>query len=142
MMVMEDRSMNGEPLQTESPNPALGKEHGDVGCAMGIAGERVSGEGTWKREARRVTLLAAELGVVLDKETLILCDVRDLMALRLSLQRALAGEARRPWAILRPDARYGSLAFHATACGRATVGACWPAALAKLARALGYRLTR
>ena len=113
-----------------------------MGCALGIVAERFSGEGTWNREARRVTLLAAELGVVLDKETLILCDVRDLMALRLGLQRALAGEARRPWAILRPDARYGSLAFHDTVCGTAMVGAFWPAALAKLVRALGYRPTR
>src|SRR5919206_633099 len=112
MMVMEDQSMKGEPLQTESPDPVLGRENGDVGCAMGIVAERFSGEGTWNREARRVTLLAKELGVVLDKETLILCDVRDLMALRLGLQRALAGEARRPWAIRRPDARYGSPAFH------------------------------
>src|SRR5919204_6809065 len=108
MMVMEDRSMEGELLQTESPDPALGKEDGDVGCAMGIVGERFSGEGTWNREARRVTLLAAELGVVLDNDTLILCDVRDLMALRLGLQRALAGEARRPWSILRPSAGSGS----------------------------------
>ena len=134
--------MKGEPLQTESPNPALGKEHGDVGCTMGITDERFGGEGTWNREARRVTLLAEELGVVLDKETLILCDVRDLMAVRLGLQRALAGEARRPRAIRRPDARHGSLAFHDTACGTATVGAFWSAALAKLARALGYRPTR
>ena len=134
--------MKGEPLRTESPDPVLGKEDGDVGCAMGIVAERFSGEGTWNREARRVTLLAKELGVVLDKETLILCDVRDLMALRLGLQRALAGEARRPWAILRPSAGSGSLAFHDTACGTATVGAFWPAALAKLVRALGYRSTR
>ena len=111
-------------------------------CVMGTVGERFSGAGTWNGEARRVTLLAAELGVVLDKETLILCDVRDLMALRLGLQRALAGEARRPWAILRPSAGSGSLAFHDTACGTAAVGAFWPAALAKLVRALGYRLTR
>jgi hypothetical protein len=110
MMVMEDRAMKGEPLQTESPNPALGKEHGDVGCARHTVAERFSGEGTWNREARRVTLLADELGVVLDKETLILCDVRDLMALRLGLQRALAGEARRPWAILRSGAGSGSVA--------------------------------
>ena len=134
--------MKGEPLQTESPDPVLGKENGDVGCAMGIVAERFSGEGTWNREARRVTLLANELGVVLDKETLILCDVRDLMALRLGLQRALAGEARRPWAILRPAAHHGSLAFHDPVCGTATGGAFWPAALAKLARALGYRPTR
>jgi hypothetical protein len=111
MMVMEeDPSMAGEPLQTESPDPALGKEDGDVGCAMGTVGERFSDEGTWNREARRVTLLADELGVVLDKETLILCDVRDLMALRLGLQRALAGKAQRPWAILRPGAGSGSVA--------------------------------
>jgi hypothetical protein len=142
MMVMEDRAMKGEPLQTESPNPALGREHGDVGCARHTVAERFSGEGTWNREARRVTLLADELGVVLDKETLNLCDVRDLMALRLGLQRALAGEARRPWAILRPRAGSGSLAFHDTACGTATVGAFWSAALAKLVRALGSRPTR
>jgi hypothetical protein len=142
MMVMEDRAMKGEPLQTESPDPVLRKEHGDVGCAMGIAAERFSGEGIWNREARRVALLAEELGVVLDQEMLILCDVRDLMAQRLCLQRALAGEARRRWAIRRPDARDGSLAFHDTACGTATGGAFWPAALAKLARALGLRPTR
>src|ERR671933_2160439 len=120
MIVMEDRAMNAEPLRTESPDPVLGKENGDVSCAMGIAGERFSGEGTWNREARRVTLLATELGVVLDKEMLILCDVRDLMALRLGLQRALAGEARRPWAIRRPAAHHGSLAFHDPVCGTAT----------------------
>jgi hypothetical protein len=137
--------MKGEPLQTESPDPVLEKEHGDEGCAMGIAAERFSGEGTWNHEARRVTLLAEELGVVLGKETLILCDVRDLMALRLGLQRALAGKARRPWAIwaiLRPGAGSGSLPFHDTAYGTATGGACWPAALAKLVKALGYRRTR
>src|SRR3954452_9908540 len=106
MMVMEDRSMRNEHTTRHLQSPvaihdALGKEDGDVNCAMGIVGERFSGEGAWNREARRVTLLAAELGGVLDEETLILCDVRDLMALRLCLQRSLAGEARRPWAILR-----------------------------------------
>ena len=121
---------------------ALGKEDGDVGGAMGTVGERFSGEGTWNREARRVTLLAAELGVDLDEETLILCDVRDLMALRLWLRRALAGEARRSWAILRPGADYGSIAFHDRVCGTAPVGTIWSAALAKLARALGYRPAR
>src|SRR5438874_7039427 len=125
--------MEGEPLQTESPDPALGKEDGDVGCAIGTVGERFSDEGTWNREARWVTLLAAELEVVLDEETLILCDVRDLMALRLCLQRALAGEARRPWAILRPGADCGSIAFHDRVCGTAPVGAFWSAARARLA---------
>ena len=131
--------MKRAPLQTESPVPALDKEDGDVGCAMGTVGERFSGEGTWNREARRVTLLAAELGVVLDKETLILCDVRDLMALRLGLQRALAGEARRPWAILRPGC--GSSASRRVPV-TAAVGALWSAALAQLVHAAGYSSTR
>ena len=155
--------MKGEPLQTESPDPVLGKEHDDVGCAMGIVAERFGGEGTWNREARRVTLLADELGVVLDKEMLILCDVRDLMALRLCLQQALAGEARRPWAILRRQSsvasgqwsvvgrewpvgrrqRFALWRLTTDACGTATVGAAiCSAALAKLAGALGYRPTR
>jgi hypothetical protein len=110
-----------------------------VGCAMGIVAERVGGEGTWNREARRVTLLAEELGVVLDKETLILCDVRDLMALRLCLQQALAGEARRPWAILRPGC--GSSASRQL-CVTAAVGAFWSAVIAKVAHAVGYSSTR
>ena len=110
-----------------------------MGCAMGIARERFGGEGTWNREARRVTMLADELGVVLDKETLILCDVRDLMALRLCLQRALAGEARRPWAILRPGC--GSSAARQL-CVTAAVGAFWSAVIAKIAHAVGYSSTR
>lgn len=51
--------------------------------------------GTWGREARRVLLLAGELGVPLDQEQVILSDVRELMALRLRLQRALDRAARR-----------------------------------------------
>jgi hypothetical protein len=139
MMVMEDGSMKGEPLQTESPVPPLAKEDGDVGCAMGTVGERFSGEGTWNREARRVTLLATELGVVLDKETLILCDVRDLMALRLGLQRALAGEAQRPWAILRSGCG-GSASRRVRVT--AAVEAFWSAVIAKLAHAVRYSSTR
>ena len=131
--------MKGEPLRTESPDPVLGKEDGDVGCAMGIVAERFSGEGTWNREARRVTLLAAELGIVLDKEMLILCDVRDLMALHLGLQRALAGEVRRPWAILRPGC--GSSASRRVRA-TAAVGALWSTVIAKLAHAAGYSSTR
>jgi hypothetical protein len=139
---MEDPSMEGELLQTESPDPAWGKEDADVGCAVGTVGERFSGEGTWNREARRVALLASELGVVLDKETLILCDVRDLMALRLCLQRALAGEARRPWAFLRPgSADSGSVASRRV-CLTAAVGAFWSAVIAKLAHAVGCSSTR
>jgi hypothetical protein len=110
-----------------------------VGGAMGTVGELFSGEGTWSREARRVSLLAAELGAVLDEETFILCDVRDLMALRLRLQRALAGEARRPWAILRRQ--WLVVRRQRFALWRLTTDA-WSAALTKLARALGYRPTR
>jgi hypothetical protein len=155
MMVMEGRSMESEPLPAESPDPALGKEDGAMRCAVAIVGERFSGAGTWNREARRVTLLAAELGAVLDEETLILCDVRDLMALRLCLQRALAGQARRPWAILRRQSsgvsgqwpvvrrqRFALWRLTTDACGTATVGAICSAALTRLAHALGYRPTR
>lgn len=52
------------------------------------------GAGAWSREARRVLMLAGELGLTLDAETLILCDVRDLMALRLRLQRTLASSGQ------------------------------------------------
>ncbi len=62
-------------------------------------------EGTWGREARRVVMLAAELGVPLDAETLIVSDVRDLMALRLRLGRALTGGARPLWARRRHTMR-------------------------------------
>lgn len=51
-----------------------------------------TGEGTWAREARRVAALAAELGVALDSETLLLSDVRDLARLRLRLQRLYSRE--------------------------------------------------
>ncbi|HZS89685.1 MAG TPA: hypothetical protein VFE42_19625 [Chloroflexota bacterium] len=53
-----------------------------------------NGSGTWSREARRVTLLASELGMALDSEALILCDVRDLMGLRLRLRAELARTGR------------------------------------------------
>jgi hypothetical protein len=49
----------------------------------------------WSEEARRVRLLAAELGVALDDETLIFYDIRDLMSLHLRLQRALQSRAGR-----------------------------------------------
>lgn len=46
----------------------------------------ISATGTWEREAQRVSVLAADLGLALDPEQLILSDVRDLVALRLRLQ--------------------------------------------------------
>jgi hypothetical protein len=79
------------------------------------------------------------LGVVLDKEALILSDVRDLMALQLCLQRALAGDVRRPWAILHPG--YGSSASRRVYV-TAAVGTFWSAVIAKLAHAVGYSSTR
>ncbi len=37
--------------------------------------------GTWMGEAQRVRLLAAELGVTLDEESLVYYDVREVMSL-------------------------------------------------------------
>jgi hypothetical protein len=53
------------------------------------------GGGRWNEEARRVRLLAAELGVTLDEEALIFYDVRDLMSLHLHLRKALHGRVGR-----------------------------------------------
>jgi hypothetical protein len=57
--------------------------------------DRFGGEGTWNEEARRVRLLAAEVGVALDEETLIFYDIRDLMSLHLRLRSALQSRAGR-----------------------------------------------
>lgn len=54
-------------------------------------------EGSWPREARRVTMLAQELGLALDDEALLWYDVRELVTLRLRLQEAL-NRPRRPQA--------------------------------------------
>jgi hypothetical protein len=54
------------------------------------AGGRIGG-GTWIGEAHRVRLLAAELGINLDEESLVYYDVREMMSLGLRLQRALCG---------------------------------------------------
>src|SRR5689334_17723117 len=62
----------------------------------GMQGHGVGG-GTWMEQARRVRLLAAELDVVLDEQALIVCDVRDLLALGRRLQEDLRAAARRPW---------------------------------------------
>lgn len=56
---------------------------------LNISTTRFAGYDTWSREAWRVSLIAAELGVVLDDETMVLSDVRDLQALRGKLQRLL-----------------------------------------------------
>jgi hypothetical protein len=52
---------------------------------------------TWTEQPCRVTLLAGELEVVLDEQALILYDVRDLLALRRRLERALQARSWWPW---------------------------------------------
>jgi hypothetical protein len=65
---------------------------------------------TWEELARADRLLAAELGVALDEQEVILCDMWDLLALRHRLERALHEAARpsrmgrHPW--LRLPARH------------------------------------
>ncbi len=51
----------------------------------------MSSYGTWSREAARVRMLGAELGIVVDDEELILRDTREVIAMRSRLQRALLG---------------------------------------------------
>jgi hypothetical protein len=70
-------------------------EGDDVDCYRDAVDGRFGGGGTWSEEARRVRLLAAELGVALDDETLIFYDIRDLMSLHLRLQRAVQSRAGR-----------------------------------------------
>jgi SAM-dependent methyltransferase len=65
--------------------------------------------GTWSREARIAVALAAGVGVALEEERLIACDVRDLQALQYALQ--LKAEKRK---LSKADARALQLA---TACG-------------------------
>ena len=49
--------------------------------------------GAWAEEARRVRLLAAELGGAVDAQALLYADVRDLIALRLCLRSHLQRRA-------------------------------------------------
>lgn len=53
---------------------------------MELPTDLVGATSTWEREAYRVGMLAADLGMPLDTEQLILDDVRDLVALCLRLQ--------------------------------------------------------
>jgi hypothetical protein len=53
--------------------------------------------GTWAEQARKVVLLAGELGIALDEQALVLCDVRDLLALRGRLEGLLHAPTRRRW---------------------------------------------
>jgi hypothetical protein len=58
--------------------------------------------GAWDEQAWHVRMLAAELGLVVDGETLLYCDVRDLLVWRRRLALALQGGAARqrprlPW---------------------------------------------
>ena len=64
-------------------------------CCRDAVDGRFGGAGLWNEEARRVRLLAAEVGVALDDETLIFYDIRDLMSLHRRLQRALQCRAGR-----------------------------------------------
>jgi hypothetical protein len=66
-----------------------------VDCCRDAVDGRFGGAGLWNEEARRVRLLAAELGVALDDETLTFYDIRDLMSLHLRLQQALHRRAGR-----------------------------------------------
>lgn len=56
-----------------------------------------AGEGTWDRVARRVVLLAAEQGITLDAEALLLRDVRELQMLAQRLQRERHRHGWRRW---------------------------------------------
>lgn len=85
--------------------------------------------GAWEREARCVALLAAEMGVALDDQALLYCDVRDLMALRLRLQKALHAGRR----LSRRADRTGVLALRETRSATAPVSAAI-AALATIMR--------
>ena len=51
--------------------------------------DRSGSGGTWAEEARRVRLLAAELGGAVDAQALLYADVRDLVALRVCLRSHL-----------------------------------------------------
>ncbi|HKO25322.1 MAG TPA: hypothetical protein VJY65_11375 [Chloroflexota bacterium] len=66
-----------------------------MNCYRDAVDGRFSGGGTWNEEARRVRLLAAEVGMALDEETLIFYDIRDLMSLHRRLRRALQSRAGR-----------------------------------------------
>jgi len=56
--------------------------------------------GRWDREAWRATVLAAELDVVLNVDALVLCDVREVMALECGLEQALESLPQRHRATL------------------------------------------
>lgn len=62
----------------------LASRHARAVCAQADAcqPEHSGLGGRWEREAQRVILLAAGLDVALDREALLLGDVRELMALR------------------------------------------------------------
>ena len=60
----------------------------------------LAGHGTWQREAHHVVMLAAELDLPLDGEMVILADARELLTLRLFLQRALRQGTRPAGAVL------------------------------------------
>jgi hypothetical protein len=65
--------------------------------SKGILEGCFAGGDTWTEQACRVALLAGELDVALDEQVLILYDVRDLLALRRRLERALQAPSWRLW---------------------------------------------
>jgi len=75
--------------------------------SMAVNDWRISGDGAWYREARRLLAAADDLGLVLDDETLIVSDVYDLRAWRLHLQRFVAGKAQRQRCQVGEVARHG-----------------------------------
>ena len=70
--------------------------HHDDGSNATRIEEITRGDSLWEREAWRVALLANELGLTLKAETLILADMRELMAWRCYLQQRLTRPRRRP----------------------------------------------
>jgi hypothetical protein len=79
-MNANDRNAN---MQTESSDSqAL-----DGIYSVAFRERALCGGGAWSREARIVVALAAQAGIVLDEETVIVCDVRDLQALQSVLRR-------------------------------------------------------
>lgn len=59
-----------------------------------VLDRRIDATDAWSLEARRVALLSAELGVALDGDALMLCDIYDLRSLQRQLRQALAGTRR------------------------------------------------
>jgi hypothetical protein len=75
-------------VQERAPRVAI-RRRGAAPYSAAFLDLVLSGGGAWCREARAVVALAAQACLALDERSLILCDVRELQALR----RRLAAEA-------------------------------------------------